>query len=63
MKVDMSPEAVTARIKTLDELWKLANALKSSDIVDQRELATKDRNESMEGSKVANKDIHSETSQ
>lgn len=32
MKVDMSPQAVTARLKTLDDLWllsvKLANAKK-----------------------------------
>lgn len=36
MKVDMSPRAVTARLKTLDELWllsvKLMNARKIKDV-------------------------------
>jgi hypothetical protein len=30
MKVDMSPEAVTARLKTLDELWLLSVKLMNS---------------------------------
>ncbi len=33
MKVDMSPEAVTNRMHTLDQLWELAVALQSSEIV------------------------------
>jgi hypothetical protein len=33
MKVDMSPEAVTGRMKMLDQLWELSVALKSSAIV------------------------------
>lgn len=34
MKVDMSPEAITGRMKMLDQLWELSVALKSSKIVD-----------------------------
>ncbi len=30
MKIDMSPEAVTNRMRALDQLWELAVALKSS---------------------------------
>jgi hypothetical protein len=30
MKVDMSPEAVTSRLKTLDELWLLSVKLMNS---------------------------------
>jgi hypothetical protein len=30
MKVDMSPEAITARLKTLDELWLLSVKLMNS---------------------------------
>ncbi len=30
MKVDMSPKAVTARLKTLDELWELSMKLMNS---------------------------------
>lgn len=33
MKVDMSPQAVTNRMKMLDQLWELAIALRSSKIV------------------------------
>ena len=33
MNVDMSPEAVTSRMHTLDQLWELAVALKSSETV------------------------------
>ena len=32
MAVDMSPEAVTGRMQTLNQLWELAAALQSSDI-------------------------------
>ena len=34
MQVDMSPAAITRRMNTLDELWELAMALKSSVIVE-----------------------------
>ena len=33
MKIDMSSEAVTSRMIALDQLWELAVALKSSEIV------------------------------
>ncbi len=33
MKIDMSPEAVTNRMRALDQLWELAIALKSSELV------------------------------
>ncbi len=33
MKIDMSPEAVTSCMIALDQLWELAVALKSSEIV------------------------------
>lgn len=32
MKIDMSPEAVTNRMRALDQLWELAVALRSSKI-------------------------------
>ncbi|MEP6849753.1 MAG: hypothetical protein ABI999_12930 [Acidobacteriota bacterium] len=35
MQVDMSPEAVTGRMKMLDQLWELAVALQSSEIEDR----------------------------
>ena len=35
MQVDMSPEAVTNRMETLDQLWELAVALQSSEIIDE----------------------------
>ena len=63
MKIDMSPEAVTARMRTLDELWKLATALKSSEIVAQPEITPEDGNEATASSKVVKIDVHSETSQ
>jgi hypothetical protein len=34
--IDMSPEAVTLRMKRLDELWQLTVALKSSDLKNAR---------------------------
>lgn len=33
MKIDMTPQAVTNRMKMLDQLWELSVALKSSKIV------------------------------
>lgn len=36
MKVDMSPQAVTNRMHMLDQLWELAVALKSSEIVTEQ---------------------------
>jgi hypothetical protein len=33
--IDMSPQAVTNRMRALDSLWELAVALKSSRIVDE----------------------------
>lgn len=39
MKVDMSPEAVTARLRTMDELWLLSVNLMSSKPTDGRPLA------------------------
>ncbi len=36
MKIDMSPEAVTNRMRALDQLWELAVALKSSRIEEQK---------------------------
>ncbi len=35
MKVDMSPEAVTARLRTMDELWLLSMKLMDAKKVDQ----------------------------
>ena len=34
--IDMSPEAVTMRMKRLDELWQLTVALKTSDLRNAR---------------------------
>jgi len=34
--IDMSPEAVTMRMKRLDELWQLTVALKTSDLKNAR---------------------------
>ncbi len=39
MKVDMSSEAVTGRMIALDQLWELAVALKSSEIVKDQAVA------------------------
>lgn len=36
MKIDMSAEAVTNRMIALDQLWELAVALKSSEIVKEQ---------------------------
>ena len=36
--IDMSPQAVTNRMVALDELWELAVALKSSEIVEEPEV-------------------------
>lgn len=34
MEVDMSPEAVTQRMEELNQLWELAVALQSSEIIE-----------------------------
>lgn len=36
MQVDMSPQAVTNRMHALDQLWELAVALQSSEIIDEK---------------------------
>ena len=40
MPVEMSPEAVTNRMKALDRLWELAIALKSSEILDEADTSS-----------------------
>ena len=40
MKVDMSPEAITGRMKMLGQLWELSVALKTSKIVDDSDGGT-----------------------
>ncbi len=37
MTIDMSPEAVTHRMLALDQLWELAVALRSSEIVNEED--------------------------
>ena len=40
MKVDMSPEAITGRMKMLGQLWELSVALKTSEIVTPQTVST-----------------------
>lgn len=50
MKVDMSPKAVTARLKTLDELWILSvKLMNSKKIKDGKDKAKKSRSDSSDG--------------
>ena len=39
--IDMSPEAVTMRMKRLDALWQLTVALKTSDLKNARPVESK----------------------
>jgi len=41
--LDMSPEAVTQRMKRLDELWELTVALRTSDLVNARPVEAPDK--------------------
>ena len=41
MAIEMSPEAVTNRMKALDRLWELAVALKSSEILDEADATSR----------------------
>ncbi|MGB7209445.1 MAG: hypothetical protein WBD27_12345 [Pyrinomonadaceae bacterium] len=49
MKVDMSPDAVTARLRTMDDLWllsvKLMNSkkVKSADLENEGEISVEER--------------------
>ncbi len=45
MKIDMSPQAVTNRMKMLDQLWELSVALKSSRIESARLAKSKNARE------------------
>jgi hypothetical protein len=38
MRVDMSPDAVTQRLRTVDELWQLSSKLKNATRISWREL-------------------------
>lgn len=46
MKVDMSKDAVTNRMKALDQLWELSVALKSSRVQDVEATATRKKERS-----------------
>ncbi len=48
MKIDMSPQAVTNRMNMLDQLWELAVALKSSDILNSRRVEETEANRNKE---------------
>jgi len=43
MKVDMSPEAVTGRLKTMDELWLLSVKLMNSKKIKSRKVKNYNR--------------------
>lgn len=59
MKVDMSPAAVTARIKTMDDLWlltvKLMNSRKLNDMDAELERDTSDEEQAPEETRSGEK--------
>lgn len=56
MKIDMSPQAVTNRMNMLDQLWELAVALKSSDILNSGRVEETEANRKKE--KDEQKPVH-----
>ncbi|HEY2847674.1 MAG TPA: hypothetical protein VGI80_07640 [Pyrinomonadaceae bacterium] len=59
--VDMSPEAITQRMKRLDELWELTVALRSSDLEHARPVESEDKRASPGNATVDPKAKHSAT--